>query len=260
MTTVLFAVVLITAAGTRCVEKPVLETAKFSGDDSLVKSFLLICEGPVFSFTFMAAGEAGMRNIDISSLDTIIASRDCEGARQCMLTGVFPLGKLPSEIVTVSASDTRGRIQKEKIRLAPSKNTAKVYMIGSLPGLDEAIMSMPPVQYSDQPANPPKPIQKNELAINPDKAPEGPAITLKIDRKSPDSYIITGAASDPAGIDFVELLENGRFLDVIKCEGKPDCFISAEISGRKSGKYAYKVKSFSTRGGFSFKEENVTVE
>ncbi len=254
--------VIVKAAGGAEMAPPSIHNEK-----SIIKSFLIVCDDESIRYSLFAAAEKGVKFIELKSAATIINHKECYGAGSCMVSGATPKDQLPSDIITAHVASTGSLEQKEKTRIIFEAGETKVYFIGSVPGFS----SMPTAVVASADANngnDEKDIQektgtaktidkpgKTELTAPPKKGPE---ITVQVRKTSSNDFTVKILARDETGIDFIEILENGSFIDVQICGNKKECTFVKELKKRKPGRNRYLIKSMNSEGALSFQEELIS--
>lgn len=242
-------------------------------DNSLIKSYLVVCDGETLRYSLLAASQHGVKFVEILSAGKIINHKECYGAESCMISGVTPGKELPSDIVTAQAVSADDIEQKEKMKVNFDTEITKVYFIGSVPGFTgmpaqvvaAADDSAPPAggqaeSSSETPAGAQDASETGKAEEKEISAPprKGPVITVQVRRNSPNDFSVKILARDEKGIDFIEILENGSFLDVQICENREECTFVKNIKKRDPGRNRYLIKSMNSAGALSFQEELIS--
>jgi hypothetical protein len=256
-----FVCLLILCARVSAEETAALGTVQLKGTESLIQNLLLICDKSSLRYTFTGGGEKGIKTLELFSGDKIINYMDCNGEKQCRLAGATPVSALPSTIVTASVTGSDGHEEKEKIKLNVLGDETKVYMISSVPELAETT----PIVIAGNPSD----IKTPAVMDVPAKAPEiknvikanlakGPTIETNVKQNAYNEFILNIVSKDDAGVDFIEILENGVFMDVQICDQKTTCTFTKTIKNRKPGEYKYLIKSMNIKEGLTFQEEKIS--
>ena len=67
-------------------------------------------------------------------------------------------------------------------------------------------------------------------------------------------------AEDAIGVDFIEIMEDGKFMDVEICDGVKQCRIQKDAHIKKPGEHKYLFKVMNKAGKYTFQEETVSYE
>jgi hypothetical protein len=244
----------------RAEEGASLESAKFSPSDSLIQNLLLICDKGSLRYSLNGGGEKGIASMELSAGDKIINFASCGGAKQCRLAGAVSTAMLLSSVITASVTASDKTEQKEKIKLSLQGDETKVYLISSVPDLAGVlpltIANGSPETQAAAPSSktPELPVKLVETDIK----PKGPTIEVEVVRNGRNDFTLNIVSKDETPIDFVEILENGTFMDVQICDKKTECAFSKNIKDRKPGAYKYVIKSMNIKEGISFYEETLS--
>jgi hypothetical protein len=252
-----FTVVLFGKAGAE--ESAALGTVQLKSSSSILQNLLLICDKNTLRYTLSGGGENGISSLELISGDKIINYTNCNGAKQCRLSGAIAIVELPSAIVTATVSGSDKREEKEKIKLTLQGDETKVYMVSSVPemSLTSPVVITENKVDSKTPADSPASASgvTQEIAAGPIK---GPVIETNVVQNSYNNFTLNITSKDVTGIDFLEILENGVFMDVQICDKKPICTLTKIIKNRKPGDYKYLIKSMNVKEGLSFQEEKIS--
>lgn len=259
-----FSVVLLTilfsamiCIGARAQEGASLESAKLGASDALLQNLLLVCDKGTLRYSVSGGSEKGIASIELYSGEKLINYTGCGDAKQCRLAGVVAVATLPNPVITASVTASDKTDQKEKVRITFQGEETKVYMISSLPGLsgaEQIIAAKEPAQGLKTETEPAKPESGIDIAMK----PKGPSIEVKVVTNGQNDFTMNVVTKDDVPIDFVEILENGVFMDVEICDKKPICSFSKSIKNRKPGTYKYVIKSMNIKEGISFYEETLS--
>lgn len=253
----LFTAILFQTAAAQA--PPAVGTIEYQKSDALIQTFILVVNPLGIRYTLIGASEDGIKSLRVGSGEFIANHKECYGAKSCQVSGVAPLADMPSDVITVSVVSSKDAEQKEKLKISAENTGDKVYMITALPAFtgDQSLILAGPVEPIDTNPNGAQTTPTEIIEISGDK---GPVITLSIDKASTNEFTFTILSTDASGIDFVEILENGTFLDVELCGGTPQCTMKKSITLPKAGEYTYIIKAMNQRGKISFQEELLTVE
>jgi hypothetical protein len=243
-----------------------LESSRLYDTSAPIKNFLLVSEEGMLRFSLAAGSEKGIQSVEIYSSDKTISRKDCYGTKDCRIMGTVRISDLSTKVVTAVARETDGTEQREKVLLGDEGAGAKVYMVTSIPDLKGVepltlVAGAPSDATSaagtvaDIAAKP-----ENRSAVPPvnkisQPSVKGPNIALQMKKNAPNDFSLKIYSSDKVGVDFIEILENGEFLDVHICNGKTECEFVKELNNRKPGNYKYLIKSMNLGQGLSFQEE-----
>jgi len=239
-----------------------LGTAKFNNSEALIQTLLLVCEKGVMRYSLSGGSEKGLISIEILSGEKIINHADCNGAKQCRISGSVSMGSLDNSMVIASVRSSENKEQREKIKVGMQGNETKVYLISTIPDLTGIapvmiaenetglqIVDAVPKQHEKEPE------ASKEIRVAPAK---GPAIDVNLIHNGHNDFTLNISAKDDTGIDFIEILENNVFMDVEICDKKPICTFKKNIKNRKTGEYKYLIKTMNIKDGLSFQEETIT--
>lgn len=231
----------------------------FIDDSSMIKNLVILCDGGGMRFSLTASASQGMRRLELLSGSSIIAAKECYGSDMCRMSGFVGLASLSSSVVTAVASDKSGREQRERVRLNVENSDPKVYMIASMPmmeGFAPSIMAEGEHESgngpdAEKPAGKPAPFISGELS----SAVKGPDMSATIKKNGSNDYTVSIFARDDSGVNFIQILENGSFYDVERCEDRRECGFAKNIKNRKPGRNSYLIKSMNAKGALTFQEE-----
>ncbi|GEM_PF-1862442 len=231
----------------------------FIDDSSIIKNLVILCDGGGMRFSLAASASQGMRRLELLSGSSIVAAKECYGSEMCRMTGIASLASLSSGVITAVASDKSGREQRERVRLNVENSDPKVYMITSMPmmeGFAPAIMADGEHESGNAPEAA-KSDEKQPPAISGElsSAVKGPDMSATIKKNGSNDYTISIFARDDSGVNFIQILENGSFYDVERCEDKKECGFTKNVKNRKPGRNSYLIKSMNSKGALSFQEE-----
>jgi len=240
---------------------PQVGTIEYQKSDALIQTFILAVNTRGLRYTLVGASEDGIKSLRVGSGEFIADHKECYGAKSCQLSGIASLADMPSDVITVSVVSSKDAEQKEKLKISAENAGDKVYMITALPaftgdqpliitGTGDPTETDPNSQITTAP-----PAESVEFVGD-----KGPVITLSINKVSNNEFTFTILSTDASGIDFVEILENGAFLDVELCGGSAQCTMKKSITQSEAGEYTYIIKAMNQRGKISFQEELLTVE
>jgi len=263
----IIAIFIIVSGATLCAraQDSSMEEAKFYGDSSLIRSFLLVTDGELMRYNLVGGSDGGLKHVELMVSDVIINRRECSGALDCSLSGTVLLGELPSSIITAIVEDSTETQQVEKLRIDTETNSARVYFVGMLPGVtgsesliiassDHGSTATSSEVYRAPEVSGEKPGGNTSKEITVTRAP-GPELRTSVKKNADNDYSIVVRAIDPKGVDFIEILENGKFLDVQMCDDRVECRFEKRVRNRQAGRNRYIIKSMNNNGTLTFKEE-----
>lgn len=252
--------------GTSAQEQVGLGEARVTGENTLIQSFLLILDGGTVKYNLIGAGPDGLKYVEITVQDKIVNHKECRDKTECVMSGGVSLPSLPSQVFTALVRDSRGVTQTEKIRVTPVKDGSRVYFVGAVPGLGAAPVVLAagapaaePAGNAEAAASGSEPIPgtgspaegNKEISIT----TPGPELKIDVVRNGDNDYTLKINASDKLGVDFIEILENGNFIDVEICGNSTGCVMDRTLQGRSPGRNKYLVKSMNAGGALSFQEQ-----
>ncbi|MFC1474412.1 hypothetical protein ACFLQK_00070 [bacterium] len=264
--TIFFTMAVIAAGTLYAQEKVELKDARIYDENSLITSFLLVCDGESVKYSLVGGSPAGLDYLEITVQDKIINHRECRDSADCSMSGEVILTALPSQVVTAIVQDSKGLGHSEKLKITPVKNGTRVYYIGSVPGIGgqgPVILATSEKKSGNDTGSPVTVAgagdspgegtgeKENEVTVQ----TPGPDINVDVSRNGDNDYTIQISANDPLGVDFVEILENGSFLDVEICDKKIECVMKKRLKGKKPGRNKYLLKSMNAAGAISFQEQ-----
>lgn len=236
-------------------DAPSVEGVKFHPSDSLIQTLVLISSKDSVKYSLIVGADSGVKTLQIYSGEKIINRKECYGAKDCRLAGVTPSAALQSDILTVEALSSDGKEQKEKIKMNLEQGGDKVYMITALPGMDGR--SVDHIANATGTVTTATNTTGIEITI---PADTGPVITFRIERKEKNTYDLLVVSADPRGVDFVELLQNGRFFDVQDCENLKQCNMNKTIVVKNGDQAKIAVKSMNKNAKVSVQDIPLTFE
>ena len=151
--------------------------------------------------------------------------------------------------------------QREKIKISVDQNGEKVYMITALPAFsgDQPLIIAGSTDFTAT-STVPLPANNTDTGVKEITGDKGPVITLSIDKKAAGEFGFTVLSTDPAGMDFIEILQNGVFLDVELCSGSKQCTMKKSITLSTPGETTFLIKAMNKNGKLSFQEELVNYD
>lgn len=235
-----------------------LESARFYDSTSLIQHFLLVADKSSLRYALTGGGEKGIQSVELFSSDKVINHLECYGAKECRISGATPIAELKSKIVTAVVRDTENREQREKVMLNLEGGGTKVYMISSIPNP----MGGAPVTIAGAGTSSPESGEEAEKTDNPGinkeitTPPEkGPSLSIQVKKNGENDYSLNIVSIDESGVNFIEILENGKFFDVQICDDKKACSYEKNLKKRPPGRNKYLIKSMNANGALSFQEE-----
>lgn len=256
-----FGVILFSAQAARAQQDPSIQQLQFQKSDSLIQAFVLIAGNDAIRYSLVCGAEDGLKSLEISSSDLIINRKECYGAKTCRMTGVFATSSLPMDVITVDVLSSAQAEQREKIKLNLKEGGDKVYMIAALPEFTGEAMNVVASNSSgaNSPATGAAPLQATTTVIYMPPEP-GPTITNQVARKAKNEFSLLAIAEDSHGMDFIELLEDGKFLDVEVCRGVKLCQMGKVLRITKPGARVYTIKAMNKDGKLSFQDVSLSFE
>lgn len=235
-----------------------LEGARIEDESSLIKSILIVCDGNALKYSVAAEDPRGIKTVEVIADDRIVAHKVCGGASDCSASGVAAVEKGLSTMftATVVAADGRQYSERVKVRLG---GDVRVYFVGTAPAIDSSQFNSPvpteqPVATSAtgtiQVASNP-----SEVKLTQNPASAGPEVTIDVQKQNENEYFFSVSAFDAGGVDFIEILENGVFMDVQTCSKQTRCEYRKAFKNKNPGRNKYMVKSMNTAGALTFQEQ-----
>lgn len=231
--------------------------ARIDDDSSMLQSLIIVTEGKVLKYSISGNYEKGLNVVEVVAEDRLINHRQCYAAIDCSVSGVYTLQNEKPVVLTVVIIGEDGKQHSERIKVSPTA-TSKVYFIGSAPGIQGMSFTNPDVVASATGTEPMPTarVEEKEVRIPESRvASEGPVLTLDVKKESDNSYAFSVVSKDAAGIEFIEILENGSFMDVEICGGRTKCEYKKVVKDKTPGRNKYMVKSMNMAGALTFQEQ-----
>lgn len=235
---------------------PSLENLELKPSESLIQTFLVIVGEGTVRFNLVGGSSSGIKSMRVSSGDAIVVHKECYGAPVCQAVGTVVTNALPHDVLTVSVISGAMTEQREKVKLNLTEGNDKVYMIATAPGLTSltgSVITSLPVDT----ATGTLPTTGTEITITDVKPP---TVAVSIEKQEKNLFAFNVLVEDTVGVDFIEILEDGKFMDVELCEGVKQCRIQKKITVKTSGDHKYMFKAMNEAGKYTFQEETVSFE
>ena len=239
---------------------PEVGRLEYQNSDSLIQTFILVVNAQSLRYTLVGGSEDGIKSLRISSGELIANHKECYGATSCQVSGVATTADMPTDILTVSVISSKEKEQREKLKISASQGD-KVYMITALPAFTGeqplVITTNNGAAQATGTVEAGAPENAGGTEFTGDK---GPVITLSIDKKSSKEFAFTVLSTDASGMDFIEIMKNGEFMDVELCAGARQCTMKKSVALTQPGEYTFIIKAMNKNGKISFQEELITSE
>ena len=254
-------IVLLAASGCfkaygAAAQGPTLENLELKPSESLIQTFLVIVGEGTVRFNLVGGSSSGIKSMRVSSGDAIVIHQECYGAPVCQAVGTVVINALPYDVLTVSVISGTAAEQREKVKLNLTEGNDKVYMIATAPGLTSltgpVITSLPEGTATSTLTTPGTEITIAEV--------KPPTVAVSIEKQEKNVFAFNVLAEDAVGVDFIEIMEDGKFMDVELCEGVKQCKIQKKITIKTSGDHKYMFKAMNEAGKYTFQEETVSFE
>ncbi|HOX29301.1 MAG TPA: hypothetical protein PLQ76_09130 [bacterium] len=236
-----------------------VEDAKLSDPNSMIQNLLLVADNSSIKYSIYGESLRGLKFIEILSADKVLRHIDCLGKGQCRISGISMISELPSPIITAVARDNTDKEQREKIKVTLGKGGTKVYLISAIPDLvgfsPTTLIKNNETDNQTQDNATTNPVQPPQFTSDSTK---GPDLTIETKTNDKNDYTLTITSKDPSGVNFIEILENGKFFDVETCDKKFECVFSKNIKNRKPGTNKYEIKTMNEKNALTIKEETMT--
>ena len=260
MRTVIRTLVLVVAAITstafqlKAQEGATLQNLEFEKSDALIQSFIMVAGPQSVRYSLIGGSVDGVKTMRVTCGEKIIVHKECYGLKNCQASGAEESSALPYDVITVSVLSSTQAEQNERIKINLKQGGEKVYMITALPGASGAL---PMIAASDTSATATTVV---ETPLTIEVSQEKPVISISINRNAPNEYELMVLSSDSGGVDFIEIMENGQFMDVEICSGQKQCQMKKTLKYDKPGDYVYMIKSMNKKQKVSYQEEIISFE
>lgn len=234
-----------------------VEGARIDDDSSMLQSLVIVTEGKMLKYSISGTYESGLNVVELVAEDRLVNHKQCYATQDCSVSGVYTLQSDSSTIMMAVIIAEDGKQHSERIKVRPSSGT-KVYFIGSAPGMNGMQFTTPEVLASATGTQELAIAEKSRLDAympEPRLSSEGPELKVDVVMETENSYAVSVLSRDVAGIEFIEILENGTFMDVEICNGKTKCEYKKVLRNKKPGRNKYMVKSMNMSGALTFQEQ-----
>lgn len=253
-----FLITLIFAVTASSQETVSVDGARIDDDSSMLQSLVIVTEGAVLKYSIAGKYESGLNVVEVVAEDRLINHRQCYAATDCSVSGVHTLQSDKPVVLTVVIIGEDGKQQSERIKVRPT-STSKVYFIGTAPGIQgmqlssqEELADATGTEKLPSSGNADREVRLPEAYV---VASEGPVLNVDVKQESENEYAFSVVSKDAAGIEFIEILENGSFMDVEICGGRTKCEYKKVVKNKKPGRNKYMIKSMNMAGSLTFQEQ-----
>lgn len=243
---------------------PSLQSFQTADGPTLIRSCTIVTGKTEILFEIVAESDKGLSSIEIGTADRIVGHKECKGAYLCKLNGGIYLSALKSDVLSVQAVSRDAKIQTEKMRLNLKDGGEKIYMIVAMPSapagapLSAPIASLEPsvgiATFTYDP-NATGSIPIGTVITAPPA--KGPDLSVNVTPAGEDQFDLSILSQDATGVDFIEILENGSFLDVQVCANVPACAFNKTLRKRPKGSNRYLIKTMNKDGAVSYQEKTL---
>ncbi len=178
---------------------------------SSIENFTIVVFSETIYFSLVGYDDVGIDSIRIMNGDQLLKEKNCMNNKFCKASGSIKKELLNSMVVDAIVNVKDGRTEREKIRIN-SFHDGKMYAVVNFFGEEE--LSPPP---------PPEVSTENTLLK------DMPTEYKIASKKTTRGINLDIVVKDEDGINYIEVLENDEFKDVMLCRGTKDCAFNLEL-------------------------------